>query len=268
MSPTNDTQAPPLPADHMHIKKSTRIRQPPIHLQDYYCGTVCSIQESSQDSASTSCSSKAGYQNCELPVPQKFKIHGFLPVDNNGQVMHNEDQFGRNYLKEEDVHIKEELDEMWLDLRREKQNFYFWAEEWKKHGNDIGYTPNSYFKLALLCKKKLDETIEGDLVEYLSGIGFEPHATADYWNQQFPIKMLKKTKSVAEIKCNTADGKSQLFEIYICFTGTGVIKRCNYLVDAKNKMYYYAHNCDHRIIFPVEKEQEQEPLSRSNKDEL
>ncbi|CAI9772230.1 unnamed protein product [Fraxinus pennsylvanica] len=97
-----------------------------------------------------------GYQNCELPVPQKFKIHGFWPVDNNGQVMHNEDQFGRNYLKEEDVaDVKEELDEMWPDLRHEKQKFYFWAEEWRKHGNDIGYTPNSYFKLALLSPMRL-----------------------------------------------------------------------------------------------------------------
>ncbi|CAI9774368.1 unnamed protein product [Fraxinus pennsylvanica] len=61
MSPTSDTQAPPLPADLIHIRKSTRIHQPPIHLQDYYCGTVRSIQKSSQDSASTSCSSKAGY---------------------------------------------------------------------------------------------------------------------------------------------------------------------------------------------------------------
>lgn len=57
---------------------------------------------------------------------------------------------------------------MWQNLRG--PNFNFWAEEWRKHGHNIGLSPNSYFKMALQCKALVDEKY-GEIVEYFSRKG-------------------------------------------------------------------------------------------------
>ncbi|XP_022860938.1 ribonuclease S-7-like [Olea europaea var. sylvestris] len=212
---------------------------------------------------------------CKHPIPQQLKTHGFWALDRNGHVMTNEEDYmssGEVGLNEQDVaDIKIELDEMWPNLRG--NNFDFWDYEWRRHGHGIIFSdPNSYFKSAIRCKRKLDDIIGGELVEYLRQIvahygsrptwhthGFGPTAIADYANQQFPIKIKKKTNFNAGIKCYTADGKSQLLEIYICFTRKEDFADCKCKYEGK-KEYYIARDCERRIIFPIKREPQEELL--------
>lgn len=68
-------------------------------------------------------------------------------------------------------HIEEQLHEMWPNLLV-RSDLRFWDHEWRRHGHGFEFeNPNSYFELAIRCKRRLDRIIGGDLVEYLRQIG-------------------------------------------------------------------------------------------------
>eukprot|EP00118_Oscarella_pearsei_P004154 m.17275 g.17275 ORF g.17275 m.17275 type:complete len:251 (+) comp27410_c0_seq1:60-812(+) len=154
-----------------------------------------------------------GVSQCRpLPKSSVWTIHGLWPSKN--------DQHGPTFcsnsitLKIDDIQdLKSELDVYWPNAKN-KNSFYFWNREWKKHGtcslsDPIIKNSHDYFSAALRLFRKYD------IYSILANSNILPGG--NYVPSQF-MKAFERLDIQPVLRCVPGSSEtSDIQQLYICF---------------------------------------------------
>ncbi|KAM3963651.1 ribonuclease X25 [Aphomia sociella] len=164
--------------------------------------------------------------SCDMPSdPQSWSIHGIWPT----RLGTREPSFCNrtwHFDPEEIRPIEPQMLKIWPNIEAETSTYSLWSHEWVKHGTCAAQleplsSQLKYFSQGLQWMNKFN------MLNVLKSANIVPTIDKEYAITDINNAVVEKLGVRPSIQCNIVDGKSQIFEIRICFNKSLDLVSCD-----------------------------------------